>query len=119
MKLSKILKKESDWCQNENAILNNGETLPMLVPFYSASNNNQSFNKKFKNISKWSLQGAISYFYSQEVNMHKRRQIMDDLRRAIISYTGREMSVAGFNNASSTSFEDIQSVIKILETSRR
>lgn len=119
MRLSKIFKTKSSWCQNANAILDNGCSFQLVIPFYSTCQKTNrlfnDFNKKLKKVKKWSLYGAISYYIPHE---SKRNDIMFGLRQAIQKHTGKKMSVGEFNDDPSTKFEDIVEVIRIYESSK-
>lgn len=70
---------------------------------------------RYRKIKAMSLQGALGYYYSFEREPERRNQMMNKLRRAIESVTGKRYYIAEFNNLSTTKFEDIIKVIKLAE----
>ena len=107
MKLSKILRKKDYWTKNCACRDELGNSINLnLVPI-----DPQKLKEFTKRIKKWSLYGAISFYYPYPSN--RRYQAMDSLKAAIRKVTGKEMTVPEFNDASETTFEDIRKVIKI------
>jgi len=109
MRLSKIFRKKEFWtkncaCRDEFGYSVNINETPI------DSERSSEFVKKIKS---WSLYGAVAFHYSYPSN--KRYHIMDKLKHAIQRVTGKQMTVPEFNDSPTTTFEQIQKVIKIAE----
>lgn len=107
MKLSNFFKSPSCWVKNKFAVDTEGYDIDMM-----AWNEDLMKSRKIKAMS---LYGALGYFFNYEREPERRSRTINNIRQAISSYTGKNYSIAEFNNLESTKFEDIISVIKISE----
>lgn len=103
MRLLRIFSSPSCWAKNCVAINNDGKKTGINGPY----TDNQM--DMLQHIKQFSLYGAISFFFPHQ---EERADMMNSLRRGIASYTGKNMSVAAFNDAPETTYEDLIRVIK-------
>lgn len=64
-------------------------------------------------LESFSLYGAIAFLYSHEKEPESREKNLQKLKAAIRKYSGKNYSVAEFNDHPETTFEDIKNVLKI------
>lgn len=108
MRLSRVFLGSNSWTQNANARDKSGN--PVDINKISVD---QQMNKN--PIRSFSLYGAIAFYFSFENRPEERYRILEKIRGAIKKYTGKNYSVAEFNNKSETTYSDIKKVIEIAE----
>lgn len=108
MTIGQVISKKSQWTQGTDARDKNGN--PINVRSFDFFN-----PPRLKDIASFSLQGAVSFLYSSDRFMDKRLDVMRKLRKAIRQYTGKDLYVAAFNDSHTTTFEDVQAVLKIFK----
>jgi hypothetical protein len=106
MTLNKLISSPSRWSQGADARDKNGYPVNIATVDYYRQ-------PKVKDIHSFSLQGAIVMLYSYENARQRRTNEMRKLRNAIKTHTGKDMPVAKFNEAKTTTYEDIEAVLKI------
>ena len=109
MRLNKFFNHKNKWTKNAQARNGLGETINFM------EFSQDSANEKQNRVEKLSLYGALAYFYSQEREPENREKEMMKLKKAIQTYTKKNMFIAEFNDAKETSFEDVQKVLEIYE----
>lgn len=102
-RLIQFFRIKSYWVQNVMAVDSDGNVI-----------NLNEFTPEIK-VHACSLQGAVAYLYSYEKESERRQKILEKLSKAIRKYTGKSYFVAEYNNLPTTTFEDIQKVLKIAE----
>lgn len=108
MTLNDWFKHSGRWCQEHYAVLHNGT--PVSINYIGKSE-----ETKIKKVAKFSLHGALAYFYSYDERMEERYKIYDRLKKAIFQHTGKNYYIAQFNNDPATTFEDIKQVLKLIK----
>jgi hypothetical protein len=104
MRLQQFFNKASKWCQGHYALNKQGKSIG-LTSHYPTDEMDY-----LREIESMSLYGAIALFYAQYSD--GRDQIVRRLKIAINRHTGKNLTIAAFNDDSQTTFEDIQKVIK-------
>lgn len=107
MRLKNFFKSPSSWVKGYLAVDMNDDPINL--------NEYTEFEMRDRKIKAMSLHGAIGYFYSYEREPEQRNKIIAKIRKAIEKHTGKNLYIAQFNNAETTSFEDIVSVLKIAD----
>lgn len=101
--MQKVFRLKEHWTQKADCRDKDGR----------AVNINYLSEDNIKHIKCFSLQGAVSYYFSYEKDSVRRYKVMGALKKAIQKYTGKDTPVAQFNDDPNTKFEDIKHVIKI------
>ena len=107
MRLSNFFKTPSSWIKGNLAV--DMDNIPINMMAYS------EIEMRDRKIKAMSLHGALGYFYNFEKEPERRNKMMNNLRKAISFYSGKNYNIAEYNNLESTTFEDIVKVIKIAE----
>jgi len=109
MNLKKIFRNEQHWTKNAYARDKLGNPVDINVL-------NPDDSRAMGYVQSWSLYGALAFFISYEKFPDLREKTRVLIRKAIEQYTGKSYSIAEFNNLSTTTFQDIQNIISIVNT---
>ena len=111
MKLSQLLNSKAKWTQSCLGRKSNGFPVCSFDILYTNKSGKDEVYDAQKEVVSYSLQGAVVSLYSANA----RGQIMDKLRNGIMQLTGKNMSVATFNDMIDQEFGNIEKLLKICE----
>lgn len=106
MKISKLLYNSNRWCKNSFGISREGKPLYNFDVVYSSDG---SINDPANGCKSFSLYGAVSYLYRGK----ERNIVLGKINDAIKSYSGKNQRITQFNDDSSTTYEDIKTILSI------
>ena len=111
MKLSQLLNTKEKWTSNCLGKRADGASIYSFDVLYTNKSGKDEVFDPQKEIKAYSLQGAVVSLY----NSGARNQIMDKLRDGIYTLTGKNMSVAAYNDMIDQTFENIEKLLKVCE----
>jgi len=113
MNLTTLISSPSRWSKFADARDKDGRPVNISKVWHDSQ-------PKLKNIQSFSLIGAIMMLFPFETKggevSRRRYTEMTKLRNAIKNHTGKDVSVAAFNDAPTTDYKDIEAVLKIYAT---
>jgi hypothetical protein len=109
MTIPKLISRKSRWTQHADARNKKGFPVNISRFYYEKG-------PRLKDIQSFSLQGAIVMLYPPETHQRKRDEAVRNLSRSIKQHTGKDTPIAQFNDARSTTYEDIERVLEIYKS---
>lgn len=106
MRVSQLLSKENRWTKNALARDGNGKAIDCLDLIHFHNGHTLDLGK---NAVAYSILGAIAHCYSPD----DHEQVLDKIHSAMRKVLNDDMYIAKFNDAETTTFEDVKKVIEI------